>query len=219
MDDIGIFSFGRKESERCPNKMLRPYAGTTVTDIVLKKLRVLGDNTFFAGYDGEFKDKCKDHGINFVQRSKKSATIDGPLVECLSFLHDVDYEYLLCINGCLTFLEIDTIKAFLDGAIANDLKPAINVRKRYNYFYDHNYQPLNFSFSTDSINTKIVEPLYEFGNCLYFYNREYFLKNGMYWDWHELRLVEMGSKLEMMDIDTMEDFIFAENIYKAKNVK
>ena len=26
---VGVFSFGRKQSERCPNKMLRPFADTT----------------------------------------------------------------------------------------------------------------------------------------------------------------------------------------------
>lgn len=27
---VGVFSFGRKESHRCPNKILRPFAGTTL---------------------------------------------------------------------------------------------------------------------------------------------------------------------------------------------
>ena len=35
---IGVFAFARTQSERCPNKMLRPFAGTTLTDIVLEKL-------------------------------------------------------------------------------------------------------------------------------------------------------------------------------------
>ena len=113
MKNIGIFSYGRKGSQRCPNKMLRPFAGTTVVDILLRKLKLLGENSFFAGYDEEFKNKAAAAGVRFVQRTKKSVSIDGPQVECLSFLREVGYEYLLLVNGCLTFLQVNTIKKFL----------------------------------------------------------------------------------------------------------
>ena len=85
-EKIGIFSLGRKLSRRCPNKMLRPFADTTLTDIVLKKLATFGENSFFAGYEGEFKEKCEDIGVRFVQRTKESVSIDEPQIKYLSFL-------------------------------------------------------------------------------------------------------------------------------------
>ena len=50
-NNIGIFSYGRKGSERCPNKMLRTFGDTTIVDILLNKLKYFNDNSFFAGYD------------------------------------------------------------------------------------------------------------------------------------------------------------------------
>ena len=107
--NIGIFSYGRTQSQRCPNKMLRGFDQTTIADILLKKFSEIGGNTFFAGHDQEFKIKCEEHGVDFVQRTLKSVTIDEPQTECLSFLHDVEYDYLLLVNGCLPFLKQETI--------------------------------------------------------------------------------------------------------------
>ena len=58
-EDIGVYSCGRLTSQRCKNKMVREFGDTTLTDIFLSKLKGVGDNTFFAGYDPIFKEKCK----------------------------------------------------------------------------------------------------------------------------------------------------------------
>jgi CMP-N-acetylneuraminic acid synthetase len=215
MNNIGIFSYGRKGSQRCPNKMLRPFAATTILDILLNKLNILGENTFFAGFENEFEQKTLNAGVTFVQRTQNSVLVDGPQIECLSFLKDVTFDYLLLINGCLPLLSIETIKSFLVDVQDNNLQPAVIASKRHNYFFNEKHEPLNFSSSIMSLNTKTVTPLYEFGNALYFFKREHFLKTGMYWEWEKLRLIEMGSSLELVDIDTEEDFNFAERLWKA----
>ena len=133
-NSIGIFSYGRKQSQRCPNKLLRPFGNTTLVDILLSKLSTFGDNAFFAGYDSEFKEKCNEIGVNFVQRTLKSVTIDEPQIEALSFLKKINYEYLLIINGCLPFLKIETINSFLEEVIENGLQSTSAIQKRSNYF-------------------------------------------------------------------------------------
>jgi|TARA_B100000315_G_C14593011_1_gene596978 CMP-N-acetylneuraminic acid synthetase len=216
MNKIGIFSYGRKGSQRCPNKMLRPFSGTTILDILLNKLRILGENTFFAGYDSEFKQKANNTGVTFIQRTKHSVSIDGPQIKCLSFLEAVDYDYLLLINGCLPFMKIKTVKKFMNDVINNGLQPSVVVSKRHNYFFSEKQRPLNFSSKIRVLNTKTITPLYELGNALYFFNRQHFLNTGMFWEWENLRLVEMGSKIELIDIDTEEDFSFAETIWNSQ---
>lgn len=215
MSNIGIFSFGRKESQRCPNKMLKPFADTTLTDIALSKLKVLGKDAFFAGYDREFKEKCRKHKVRFIQRNRKSTVIDGPITEILSFLKDLDYEYYLIISPCLPFLGVDTIKYFLNNCVRNKLKPAFSVIKKNNFYMSIKRRPLNFPISLKTINTKAVEPVYEFAHALYFFKKDYFFKTGRYWDWKEVGLVELSNKLETLDIDTEEDFKIAESIWKS----
>lgn len=213
---IGIFSFARKQSQRCPNKMLRPFAGTTLTDIVLEKLSKLGGDVFFAAYEEEFEVKSNFWGRRFVKRDEKSINIDGPIVEILSFLKKVEFEYLLIVNACLPFLKIKTINNFLKDCINNSYKPAFSVIPRKNFFIDKEHKPLNFSLSMKTINTKIVDPVYEFAHALYFFNKDYFFRNGRYWDWNEVRFIEISNKIEVIDIDTQEDFEVAQTLYEIR---
>jgi CMP-N-acetylneuraminic acid synthetase len=215
---IGVFSFGRKRSERCPNKLLRPFAGTTLTDIVLGKLSAFGDRAFFAGYDEEFRDKCARHGVRHVPRTLRSASVDEPIVEILSFLHDVSFSHLLIVNSCLPFLRVETIRSFLDDCERGGCAPAFGVVRRRNHFIGLDRRPLNFPLDMQTINTKTVQPVLEFAHALYFFERHYFFEHGRYWDWQTVRLIEMGSgnREELVDIDSEEDFSLAEALWEGR---
>ena len=142
-EDIGVFSCGRLTSHRCKNKMIRGFGDTTLLDIFLSKLSKLDSNTFFAGYDEIFKEKCDQYNIDFVQRTKKSS--DSEVAnEIYNFVNDVNYKYLLMVNACIPFLKLETIKRFL--AQCDDLKkPAFAVFKKNNYFMSLDEEPFNFS--------------------------------------------------------------------------
>ncbi|MES1255938.1 MAG: NTP transferase domain-containing protein [Acidobacteriota bacterium] len=210
---VGVFSFGRKQSARCPNKLLRPFAGTTLADIALGKLAAFGRHAFFAARDDEFRVKAAAHGVPFVERSEHSAIVDEPIVEVLSFLRDVSYTHLLIVNACLPLLKEETIRAFLDDAVAGGCAPAFAVARRQNHFLTLDRRPVNFPADMKTINTKTVQPLYEFAHALYFFEREYFFRQGRYWDWQEVRLVEIADRHELVDIDTEDDFTFAEALW------
>lgn len=212
---IGVFSFGRKQSQRCPNKMLRPFAGTTLADIMLAKLAAFAPQAFFAGHEDEFREKSERHGVTFVARDLHSVAIDEPITEILSFLRDVPYTHLLIVNGCLPFLQTATIAAFLDECRRGELQPAFAVTRRRNHFMSLDRRPLNFPLDMKTINTKTVEPVLEFAHALYFFDKAYFFEHGRYWDWQTVRLLEAGSPHELVDIDSEDDFAFAEALCKG----
>ena len=214
---IGVFSFGRKQSQRCPNKMLRPFAETTLTDIMLAKLARFSPQSFFAGFEDEFREKSAGHGVTFVPRDPRSATIDEPITDILSFLRDVPYTHLLIVNGCLPFLRAETIAGFLDECVRGDLAPAFAVTRRRNHFMSLDRRPLNFPSDLKTINTKTVEPVLEFAHALYFFEKAYFFANGRYWDWQTVRLLETATPHEILDIDTEEDFAVAEALWKGRS--
>ena len=216
MKDTGIFSFARTQSQRCPNKMLRPFFDTTLTDIVLNKLAGFGNSSFFAGYELEFQEKSLQAGVRFVRRDKKSINIDQPITEILSFLKEVEFKNLLIVNACLPFLSVKTINSFLESCRRERFRPAFSVALRKNFFLDEKRRPLNFKLSLKTINTKMVSPVYEFAHALYFFDKDYFFKHGRYWDWQEVRFIEIKEKAELMDIDTEEDFKIAEEIYRVR---
>lgn len=214
---VAVFTFARKHSQRCRDKMLRPFAGTTLTDICLSKFARLEYPTFLAAHEPEFRDKCRTHDVSFVQRDAHQVQIDGPLVEILAFLHEVDYDHLLLVNACLPMLRIDTVESFLDDCIEHGNRPAFAVIRKRNFFVDEQKRPLNFDITKKSLNTKEVPPVLEFAHALYFFDRRYLLETGMYWDWSEVRLIEAGSHIELIDVDTEEEFTVAEAVYRHLN--
>lgn len=197
--------------------MLRPFGDTTLTDIVLAKLAQLHCFTFFAGDEDEFRVKCEQHKVRFVKRDERSARVDEPISEILSFLRDVECEHLLLVNACLPFLRVITIQSFLDDCVAGGYQPAFSVIKRSDYFMKLDRSTINFDPTVKTINTKTVEPIYQFSHALYFFNRNYFLRYGTYWDWQTVRLVELPDGLELLDIDSAEDFILAEALWKVRD--
>ena len=213
--DVGVFSLGRTQSQRCPNKMLRPFADTTLTDIALEKLSRCGAPAFFAGHEDAFRAKCEQHGVPFVKRDLRSAQIDGPIVDILSFLRAVEYRYVLLVSSCAPFLKVETIAGFLQECLRHDRQPAISVHVRRKHLLSQDRRALNFDLGAATLNTKTVSPVYELADALYFFDREYFLRRGTYWDWQAVRLVEVPPN-ELIDIDTEEEFAFAQGLWKMQ---
>jgi len=213
---IGVFSFGRRESARCHDKMLRPFGKTTLTDILLNKLKHFGDSAFFAGRDEDFRKRCANHGVRFVERNEHSVSIDEPITDILSFLEAENFSHFLIVNGCLPFLSLKTIQDFHTTCLEDASRPAFGVVARQNFFLDSSLDPINFSEEVTTINTKRAEPVYEFAHALYFFEKTFFFKNRRYWNWSEVRYLQMGSRYELVDIDDEADFAFAETLWKAK---
>jgi len=211
--DIGVWSCSRLSSTRCPNKMVRQFHNTTLTDIFLSKLEKLKRNTFFAGYEEVFGEKCRAHNVPFVKRTRQSALIDEPASEIYSFVKDQPYEFLLQVNACTPFLRTKTIIDFLESCVS-DRKPCFGVFRNKNYFVHLDGTPINFTNGVSTINTKVVAPVYEFAHVFYFFSKEYFIRHGWYWDWNEVRYVEVPDGLETFDIDTEEEFFIAETLWK-----
>ena len=210
-----MFSFGRVQSQRCPNKLLRPFGETTLTDVVLEKLSAFGDRAFFAGHEEEFRTRCERHRVRFVPRSLHSASIDEPITEILSFLRELPFTHFLIVNACVPFLKASTIRRFLDDCIDNASEPAFAVIRRHNHFISLEHRPLNFPDDMKTINSKTVEPVLEFAHALYFFERAYLFEHGRYWDWRTVRLVELPDPRELIDIDTEHDFELAEALWRG----
>ena len=217
MKKIGIFTIARRSSERCPNKMLRNFCGSSLSQIILNKLKDLGPNTFFAAHEPEFKELCNQSNVRFVQRSQRSASIDEPIVEILDFLRNEEFTHFLIINACLPFLKTETIRRFISHCEQNSYKPSFGVVKRNNFYFDSQGKPFNFAVDMKTINTKSAEQLYEFAHALYFYEKEEFFKDGRYWDWNDVTLYEISDHIELIDIDTEEDFRVASKLWESMN--
>ena len=195
---------------------LEKFDKTTVVDIILKNLK----NLKIVILEDMIKNlkKCQIMS-KFLQRSLNSVSIDYPIKDCLHFIKNINADYILLVNSCLPFLSLDTINNFLEIGKKNNYKPATVISEKKNYFFNKKYKPINFSSKIKTLNTKTVKPVYEYANALYFFNKNYFFRYGKYWNWDKVKLFSIANKIELLDIDTEEDFKIAESVWKNINEK
>jgi spore coat polysaccharide biosynthesis protein SpsF (cytidylyltransferase family) len=75
IEDICILVQARLGSQRVPGKMIRPFAGTTLVDVLFEKLNkstvIPKSNIYFSAYEDELKQIASNHskymsgGINY----------------------------------------------------------------------------------------------------------------------------------------------------------
>jgi CMP-N-acetylneuraminic acid synthetase len=216
----------RLSSQRLPEKMIKPFAGTTLTDICLKKIRNLKEinpfeDFYLSAYEDELKDIAKNHGLKSFERSRESAFSEGtPLGEMYDWWDKLDYDYCILINACAPFLESSTIDSFIKYYREIEEDGLFGVMKKKNYFWDKEGKLITPWTKTEScMNTKTVEHTFEAAHCLYA-GRLDTIGDGIWMgDFQkpgDIELYEMEEQ-ECLDIDYPWQFIMCESIYKQKN--
>jgi CMP-N-acetylneuraminic acid synthetase len=223
LKDIAIVVQARLGSQRVPGKMLKPFAGTTLVNILLDKLRhsdIIDPNqVYLSFYEEELKAVAVKYPFVLFNRSKESADSEGsPISEIFQWWDKLDRKYVIMISACNPLLTIETIEKFVLDFINSDKEGAFAVFEKKTYYWDKEGKSLTDWKGACSMNTKFVEPIYEAAHCLYA-SRLDIIGNGNWVDtnspWNT-ELVVMD-ELEAFDIDYPWQFEVAEVIYKNKN--
>ena len=118
IDDILFLAQARLSSERLPNKMIKPFAGTSLVEITCEKVTrskvIPRDNFYLSAYDKETKDIATKYGLNIYHRSEKSAKSEGPMQEVMEYHDKLPYKYVVVISACHPLLTIETIDSFVE---------------------------------------------------------------------------------------------------------
>lgn len=174
IEDIVVIVQARLSSERCPRKMIKPFAGSNLVEICLKKLKQSEvfdqSNIYLSAYDKELIDVAKKNNINVFHRSECSANWDGRSGEKLAGIYEwwdkLPYKYVVLVNACTPLLKIKTIDGFILDYSRSDSDGAFSVIEKKDYFWDE-----NFNFLTPirgvGMNTKNVVKTYQAAHCLY----------------------------------------------------
>ena len=122
INDVCVVIQARLGSTRVPGKMLRPFAGTTLVDILFEKLNsskiIPSKNIYFSAYEDELKQVALKNSINIFNRSKQSAFSEGePLSEIYEWCNKLPYKYVVLISACNPLLKIETIDNFIKSFI------------------------------------------------------------------------------------------------------
>lgn len=208
INDILFIVQARTNSERVPNKMLRPFADTNLFDICLKKIKqtkIPVENFRASVYEPELIKVVEENGFLYYNRSHSSANNDNSLQEIYEWHDKFEHKYVIIINACNLFLTPETIDAFIDAYCNSKFDGLFAVMHKKNYFWNaQGALQTPWPDNCNIMNTKAVEPTFEGAHVLYAGKREDIAKG--YWmapapyTPHAPELFEIN-EFECLDID------------------
>ena len=223
IDDICVIIQARMSSQRLPRKMLKPFAGSSLFEITLEKLKdskVLSTSQIYSSvYERKLMSASIRCGINVFERSEESAMSEGtPLTEIYEWWDRLPYKHCILINACCSLLTIETIDNFIKAYASSDSRGMFGVMEKKNYFWDAAGELLTRWVEGEQVmNTKTVGITYEAAHCLYAGTMEDIGKGIWMGDFTkgspELFVVH---EEETFDVDYPWQFDVAETLYKKK---
>ena len=171
VDDIAVVIQARLGSQRVPQKMIRPIAGTTLTDMAIETIKECTsfpqENFYLSAYEPELLKIGEKHNVNIYHRSEKSAKSEGtPMTDMYEWWNKLPHKYCVLVNACAPFLTSKTIDAFVRAYSYTESDGMFGVIRKKNYFWNFN-KDLITPLTEAVMNTKTVTPVYEAAHCLY----------------------------------------------------
>lgn len=169
--DVCVLVQARLGSTRCPNKMARKFADSTLTDLIAKKIKnssiIPEENFYLAVHEPELVEIGKRNKVNIFHRSEASAKSEGtPMTELYEWWDKLPFKYVVMINACCPLLKIETIDDFVKGYLNSNSNGMFGVIGKKNYFWSVTGECLT-PLTEDVMNTKTVPIIYEAAHCLY----------------------------------------------------
>jgi len=219
--EISLVIQSRLNSQRVPRKMVKPFAGTTLVNILLDKLmeskEIKPEQIYFCVGDQELIDIGNQYPVNVYKRSQESLDEEKELKVLFEWHKALPTEHLVMVAACNPLLKIETIDKFIrEYRDSEEDKGAISVYESHNYFWNPEGKMMNrWPEGFTSMNTKFVEPTKVAAHCMYG-SRVDLISKG---DWvtdkipYEAQLITMP-ELEAFDIDEQWQFTVAEKLYE-----
>ena len=171
LKDVLFITQARLESQRVPRKMLRPFCGTTLLDILIKKIKrskiIPVDNYYLSVCDDELADVGTKYGVKCFRRSRESALAETDLAKIFEWHNKLPFKYVVLISACHVLSKIETIDSFVESFLKSEKEGLFAVFKKKTYYWDKNKKSITNYGGLKMMNTKLVEPVYEAAHCLY----------------------------------------------------
>ena len=222
IEEVCFLIQARLSSQRCPKKMIRPFAGTTLLDLNIQKLVdseiIPNENIYVSVHEPELVSIAEKYPVNIFLRSEKSALSEGtPMTEIYEWWDKVPHKYVILTNACVPMLSVNTIESFTEDYLKEEVTGMFGVIEKKNYFWDSEG---NFLTRLDEavMNTKTADPILEAAHCLYAGSLEDIGKNIWMGDFRkkgDIKLFTVPEE-EVFDIDHEWEFKTYEALYKSK---
>lgn len=198
--------------------MVRDFCGSTLWDIMCKKLgdiELPTEQKWVSVHEEELKEIASHYDVSIYERSYESANSNFDVAKIWEICGHVPFEHYIMVNPCLPLLKTVTIEEFIQNFVYSDYSSMFGVSRIQDYFWDENGE-LFHPKGTTILETNSCPPLWMARHALYG-GRTRDICNGIQmgdFTKDNPALFMMDSKIECLDIDTKEDLIIAEAVYK-----
>ena len=222
IDDIAFIVQARLNSERVPNKMLRPFAGTNLFGLLLDKLLtsklIPSENIIASVYETElFHEANIKRNIRTYTRSYESANNDNDLKTIYEWHNKLPHKFVVLISACNPLLDVGTIDAFVRQYVKQEEENLFAVFEKKTYYWNKEGALITpWPKGQTIMNTKAVEPIFEAAHVLYASRMDLIKEDRFMGDFEApggIKLFEMSER-EAFDIDYEWQFKVAEQLYE-----
>lgn len=221
--DILFITQARLESQRVPKKMVKPFAGTNLIDILINKVKkskiIPLENFYLSAHDGELIDIGNKQGVKTYHRSKESALVENNISSMFEWWDKLPFKYVILLSACTPLLSIETIDKFIKYFLNSDKEGCFGVIEKKQYFWDHKGNMISdWPKEQKIMNTKYMNITYEAAHCLYASRMD--IIGGGYWMDKNTppnpELFVIKDEAETFDIDYKWQFEVAEQLFLRK---
>lgn len=215
--DVPVILAVRKQSQRCPNKILRSfYNEQNLLQIVAEKFQN-DPLVYIAAHEPEFEVISKQFNVNFIQRTLHSALSEKTL-EIHNYLLNLPYDHVCLVNVCCPLLKSETVKKAIDLFKSNPkILSMFSVTESHDIIFNSDQKLVNLD---KVFNSKIRRSNFIGNNAFIIFNIKRLFRTGSYWDYKiDDPYLFKTSRIEAVDIDTVEDFAIAQILYERYHDK
>lgn len=215
---LAILLPARRDSERVRNKMLRPFAGSTLFEICLDKLEGFKAATYVAAHEPEFLTIARERGFRTIERSRESVTSEDPSV-IHAYMTAMSESHIMFVNACNPMLRVesiaDAVEMFERKVVPGTVHGAFSVKRCSQIVFDQQRRRVNAA--ADGYNSKFRPSCYLGADALVMFPRERFLETGQLWTFTpgdpEFLIFD---ELESLDVNSELDFEIAEGVFQRR---
>ena len=143
----------RTQSTRVPNKMLKPFADSSLFEIEVKKVLnskvIPRDNFYLSIMDDELIDIAKKYKVNYFIRSEESTQEPITLPKVFEWHNKLPFKYYVNINACNPLLKIETIDKFVTQFINSPSRGQFGVFEKRTFLFNNKGIMINKFFGED----------------------------------------------------------------------
>lgn len=217
MKNISIVFNARISSTRVPNKLLRPFANSSLFEIALEKLSKVKfvENVYTGIGDKELIRIAEKYPNIKILKREKDAIAKGTHDQSVTFRHYglVETDYIMVVNPCQPLLSLQTLENAVNYFKRGSALSYTAAVKTGDWVFNSNGEALTI---VDKNNVTTNKDISFFKGCHSFHiiNKKLFLKNGYHWEFkiNDPALILVPEE-EVFDVDNMIDFEYTENQY------